>query len=134
MLAIEGGHLGAMLQLLAAGARVDGDPKNGEIPLSHACWRGCVAMTREPIQPSSAAQRSSSATAAAPSELRSTAPATAQTHPEGGLSMRTTDEIPKAPDVEIIRLLLNTNRTRPRTHRRQPLARKEVTCSRRYGG
>jgi len=88
MLSIQGGHLAAMLRLLDAGARIDGDPDSEEIPLGHACWRGRVQMTRELVD---RARRSGSATAAARSVRRCTAPGTATTRREDrrcGWSMR----------------------------------------------
>ena len=103
MLAIEGGHLEAMRRLLDAGARVDGDPDSEEIPLGHACWRGRVEMTRELIQRGAALifRDGGNAIGAALHGSRHC------TDPEGGPSMHTVDEIPKAPYAEIVRILLD---------------------------
>jgi ankyrin repeat protein len=103
MLAIEGGHIGAMRRLLDAGARVDGDPDSDQIPLGHACWRGRVEMTRELIQRGAALafRDGGSAVGAALHGSRHC------TDPEGGPSMQTIDKIPKAPYAAIVRVLLD---------------------------
>jgi ankyrin repeat protein len=100
--AVEGGHLDAMLRLLDAGARVDGDPESEEIPLGHACWRGRVQMTRELVARGAALtfRDGGSAIGAALHGSRHCH------HPEGGPSMATIDEIPQEPYAEIVRLLL----------------------------
>ncbi len=102
MLSIEGGHFDAMLRLLDAGARVDGDPKSAEIPLGHACWRRRVAMARELVKRGAALafRDGGSAIGAALHGSR-------HCHdPEGGPTMGTVDEIPTEPYAEIVRLLL----------------------------
>jgi hypothetical protein len=103
MLAIGGGHLQALRRLLDAGARVDGNPGSEEIPLGHACWRGRVEMTRELIQRGAALtfRDGGNAIGAALHGSRHC------TDPEGGPSMHTIDEIPKAPYAEIVRILLD---------------------------
>jgi hypothetical protein len=105
MLAIEGGHLEAMRRLLDAGARVDGDPDSEEIPLGHSCWRGRVEMTRELVQRGAtlAFRDGGNAIGAALHGSRHC------TNPEGGPSMQTIDEIPKAPYAEIVRILLDAD-------------------------
>jgi ankyrin repeat protein len=105
MLAIEGGHIEAMRRLLDAGARVDGDPDSNEIPLGHACWRGRVEMTRELIERGAALafRDGGSAVGAALHGSRHC------TDPEGGPSMQTIDEIPKAPYAAIVRILLDAS-------------------------
>ncbi len=106
---VEGGHLDSMRRLLDAGARIDGDPQSEEIPLAHACWRGRVAMTRELVERGAALEfrDGSSAIGAALHGSR-------HCHdPEGGPSMRTVDEIPKAPYAEIVRMLLAAGATVP---------------------
>ena len=102
MASVEGGHLDALRRLLDAGARIDGDPDSEEIPLGHACWRGRVQMTRELVERGAALtfRDGGSAIGAALHGSR-------HCHdPEGGPSMRTADEIPRAPYAEIVRLLL----------------------------
>jgi ankyrin repeat protein len=102
MASVEGGHLDAMRRLLDAGARIDGDPASKEIPLGHACWRGRVQITRELVGRGAALafRDGGSAVGAALHGSR-------HCHdPEGGPSMRTVDEIPRAPYAEIVRLLL----------------------------
>jgi ankyrin repeat protein len=109
MLAIRGGHFDAMRRLLAAGARVDGDPDSEEIPLGHACWRGRVQMTRELVERGAALtfRHGGSAIGAALHGSR-------HCHdPEGGPTMQTIDEIPNAPYAAIVRLLLAAGATVP---------------------
>jgi ankyrin repeat protein len=103
MLSVEGGHLEAMRRLLDAGARVDGDPDSEEIPLGHACWRGRVQMTRELVERGAALvfRDGGSAVGAALHGSRHCQ------NPEGGPSMQTIEEIPKAPYAEIVRILLD---------------------------
>ena len=109
MMSIQGGHLAAMLRLLEAGARIDGDPETEEIPLGHACWRGRVQMARELVERGAALtfRDGGSAIGAALHGSR-------HCHePEGGPSMRTVDEIPKEPYAEIVRALLAAGATVP---------------------
>ncbi|HEX4036218.1 MAG TPA: hypothetical protein VHX66_17385 [Solirubrobacteraceae bacterium] len=102
MLAIEGGHDEAMVRLLDAGARVDGDPESEEIPLGHSCWRGRVAMTRELLARGAVLEfrDAGSAMGAALHGSRHCQ------DPEGGPSMQTVDEIASEPYAEIVRMLL----------------------------
>ena len=106
---IQGGHLEAMRRLLNAGARVDGDPGGEEIPLGHACWRGRAQMTRELVQ------RGASLTFRdGGSALGAALHGSRHCHePEGGPSMRTTDEIPTEPYAEVVRVLLAAGATVP---------------------
>jgi ankyrin repeat protein len=102
MIAIGGGHVEAMRRLLDAGARVDGDPDGDEIPLGHACWRGRVEITRELIDRGAALTFRDGGSA-----VGATLHGSRHCHnPEGGPSMQTIDEIPKAPYAEIMRILL----------------------------
>lgn len=102
ILAIGGGHLEALRRLLDAGARVDGDPDSDEIPLGQACWRRRVEMTRELVNRGAALafRGGGSAVGAALYGSRHCH------HPEGGPTMQTSEEIPKEPYAEIVRLLL----------------------------
>jgi ankyrin repeat protein len=102
MCAIDGGHLDAMLRLLDAGARVDGDPHDARIPLGQACWRGRVEMARELVARGAALAFRNGGTAIG-AALHGSRHCH---HPEGGPSMATIDEIPQAPYAEIVRLLL----------------------------
>lgn len=109
MASIEGGHLEAMRRLLDAGARIDGNPDSGVIPLGHACWRGRVQMTRELLRRGAVLtfRDGGSAMGAALHGSR-------HCHePEGGPSMRTVDEIPTEPYAEIVRILLAAGATVP---------------------
>jgi len=102
MLSVQGGHADAMLRLLDAGARIDGDPDSEEIPLAHACWRGRSEMARELVGRGAglAFRDGGSAVGAALHGSR-------HCHaPEGGPSMRPIDEIPQEPYAEIVRMLL----------------------------
>ncbi len=47
ILTLQRGDLAAVRELLAAGARVDGNPTSEENPLGQACWRGRVSIVRE---------------------------------------------------------------------------------------
>jgi ankyrin repeat protein len=102
ILSIQGGHAEAMRRLLDAGARIDGDPDSGDIPLGQACWRGRVQITRELVQRGAALalRDGGSAIGAALHGSR-------HCHdPEGGPTMRTVDEIAKEPYAEIVGILL----------------------------
>jgi ankyrin repeat protein len=103
ILSIQGGQLDAMRRLLDAGARVDGDPQTEESPLGQACWRARVQMTRELVHRGAALafRDGGSAIGAALHGSRHCQ------HPEGGPTMQTDDEIPKAPYAEIVRFLLD---------------------------
>ncbi len=102
MMSIQGGHLEAMRLLLDAGARIDGDPDGEEIPLGHACWRGRVQMTRELV-----AQGAALAFRDGGSAIGAALHGSRHCHePEGGPTMRTTDEIPKQAYTEIVKMLI----------------------------
>jgi hypothetical protein len=109
MLSIEGGDLGTMRRLCDAGARIDGDPDSEDIPLSHACWRGRVAIARELLERGAELtfRDGGSAIGAALHGSR-------HCHdPEGGPSMRPIDEIPREPYAELARMLLDAGATIP---------------------
>lgn len=101
ILAIQGGHLDRMLELLDGGARVDGDPSGDEVPLGQACWRGRAVMARELIERGATLEfrDGGSALGAATHGSRNCQ------HPEGGPTMGTVDEIPQQPYDEIIAYL-----------------------------
>ena len=109
ILAIQGGHPESMRRLLDAGARIDGDPDSDEAPLGQACWRGRVEMTRELVDrgASHSFRDGGSAIGAALHGSR-------HCHdPEGGPSMRPSDEIATKPYAEIVRLLLDAGASIP---------------------
>jgi ankyrin repeat protein len=109
MASVEGGHIEAMRRLLGAGARIDGDPDSGEIPLGHACWRGRAQMTRELVERGAALTFRTGGSA-----IGATLHGSRHCHdPEGGPSMRTIDEIPTEPYAEIVRILLAAGATVP---------------------
>lgn len=109
ILAIQGGHLDAMRQLLDAGARIDGNPDGNEKPLGQACWRGRVQMTRELIDRGAALRFDNGGSA-----MGATLHGSRNCHePEGGPSMRTLDEIPRGPYAEIVTLLVGRGATVP---------------------
>jgi ankyrin repeat protein len=119
MATIQGGQLDAMCRLLDAGARVDGDPDSGEIPLRDACWRRGVPMVRELVQRGAALAfpGSGSAIGAALHGSRHCH------HPEGGPTMQIQDEIPQEPYAEIVRVLLAAGAAIPaRVEESGPLA------------
>jgi Ankyrin repeats (3 copies) len=101
ILAIQGGHLEAMRELLDDGARIDGDPDTDEVPLGQACWRGRVEMVRALVERGAALNFRDGGTAIGAASHGSS---NCQ-HPEGGPTMGTLDEIPQAPYTEIIRYL-----------------------------
>jgi ankyrin repeat protein len=101
ILAIQGGHLDAMGELLDDGARIDGDPNTDEVPLGQACWRGRVEMVRELVERGAALNFRGGGTAIGAASHGSS---NCQ-HPEGGPTMGTLDEIPQAPYAEITRYL-----------------------------
>jgi ankyrin repeat protein len=109
ILSVQRGVIDAMRRLLDAGARIDGDPDGGEIPLGEACWRGRVEMTRELVRRGARLtfRNGGSAIGAALHGSRHCS------EPEGGPSMRTADEIPKEPYAEIVRILLAAGATVP---------------------
>jgi hypothetical protein len=102
ILSSQRGDLDALRLLLDAGARVDGDPDSGAIPLRDACWRGRVQITRELVQRGAALTFRDGGSA-----IGATLHGSRHCHqPEGGPTMQTIDEIPKQPYAEIVRFLL----------------------------
>jgi len=109
ILSIQGGHLEAMRGLLDAGARIDGDPDGGEVPLGQACWRGRVGMTFELVERGAALTFRDGGSA-----LGAALHGSRHCHdPEGGPSMRTVEEVPREPYAAIVRLLLAAGATVP---------------------
>jgi ankyrin repeat protein len=102
ILAVQGGHLETMRQLLDAGARVDGDPASDDDPLGQACWRGRVEIVRELVRRGAALsfRDGGSAIGATLHGSRHCQ------NPEGGPSMALVEEIPIEPYAEIVRILL----------------------------
>ena len=102
ILAVQRGDLATVRELLAAGARVDGDPDSEESPLGQACWRGQVSIVRELL------------TRGATTDFRDGGSAIgAALHgsrhcqdPEGGPTMAAVTEINPEPYAEIVRMLL----------------------------
>jgi ankyrin repeat protein len=100
--AVQRGDLGAVRELLDAGARVDGGPDGEDDPLGQACWRGQASIVKELLARGAA------------TELRDGGCAVgAALHgsrhcqdPEGGPTMATVTEIDPAPYAEIVRMLL----------------------------
>jgi ankyrin repeat protein len=102
MLSIETGHLEPMRRLLDAGAIIDGDPESDQVPLGNACWRGRVQAVRELVERGAALEFPDGGSA-----IAATLHGARHCHdPEGGPSMRTTDEVPKTPYAEILRILM----------------------------
>jgi ankyrin repeat protein len=99
-LAIQGGHLAALRELLDDGARIDGDPDTDEVPLGQACWRGRVEMVRELVERGAALNFRGGGSA-----LGAASHGSSHCHHEGGPTMGTLDEIPQAPYTEITRYL-----------------------------
>ena len=109
ILAIQGGHLETMRQLLDGGARIEGDPDGEEIPLGQACWRGRAEMARELVERGASLTFRSGGSA-----VGAALHGSINCHePEGGPSMRLRDEIPIPPYAEIVRLLLVAGATVP---------------------
>lgn len=103
ILAVQGGHVETAGRLLDAGARVDGDPDSVDDPLGQACWRGQVEIARELVARGASLtfRDGGSAIVAALHGSRHCH------HPEGGPTMRTVGEIPRARYASIVRLLLD---------------------------
>jgi ankyrin repeat protein len=102
MMSIQGGHLETMRRLLDAGARADGDPGGEGVPLGDACWRGRVQAVRELVERGAALEFGDHGSA-----IGAALHGSRHCHdPEGGPSMRTADEVDKAPYAEIVGLLL----------------------------
>jgi ankyrin repeat protein len=102
ILAIQGGHLQTMRELLDRGARVDGDPGSEDDPLGQACWRGRVEMVRELLERGAALSFRDGGTAVG-AALHGSRHCQ---HGEGGPTMGLNEEIPSEPYAEIVRLLL----------------------------
>jgi ankyrin repeat protein len=99
---IQTGHLQAMRRLLDAGARLDGDPDGEAVPLGQACWRGRVQAVRELVERGAALEFHDGRGA-----IGAALHGSRHCHdPEGGPTMRTVDEVPKAPYAEIVQILL----------------------------
>jgi ankyrin repeat protein len=102
-LAVQGGHLDTARRLLDAGALVDGDPDSQDDPLGQACWRGRVEIVAELLSRGATLTLQGGGTA-----LGATLHGSRHCHdPEGGPTMRTEDEVPRAPYARIVRLLLD---------------------------
>lgn len=100
--AIQTGHLETMRRLLDAGAHLDGDPAAEESPLGHACWRGRVQSVRELVERGARLEFHDGRSA-----IGAALHGSRHCHdPEGGPTMRTMDEVPKAPYAEIVGILL----------------------------
>ncbi|HTU94249.1 MAG TPA: hypothetical protein VMF14_00330 [Solirubrobacteraceae bacterium] len=103
LMAVQGGHTATVERLLAAGARVDGDPDTDGVPLGQAAWRRYPDIVRllvghgaELVFP-----HGGNAIGAALHGSRNCQ------HPEGGPTMQTVGEIPQAPYAEVVRCLLD---------------------------
>ena len=102
ILAVQRGDRAAVLDLLLAGARVDGDTASEHHPLGQACWRGQVGIVEDLLA------------RGATTEFRGGGCAIgAALHgsrhcqdPEGGPTMATVAEIDPTPYAETVRLLL----------------------------
>jgi hypothetical protein len=91
-----------MRRLLDAGARLDGDPDGEAVPLGQACWRGRVQAVRELVERGAALEFHDGRGA-----IGAALHGSRHCHdPEGGPTMRTVDEVPKAPYAEIVQILL----------------------------
>lgn len=102
ILAVQRGDLAAVRELLAAGARVDGNPNSEENPLGQACWRGQIPIARELLAHGAATDFDDGGCAIG-------AALHGSRHcqdPEGGPTMATVTEINPEPYAEIVRMLL----------------------------
>jgi hypothetical protein len=103
LIAVQGGHTTAVERLLDAGARVDGDPASDDVPLGQAAWRRYPDLVRLLVDRGAQLDfpTSGSAIGAALHGCGNCQ------HPEGGPTMQTVGEIPRAPYAEIVRFLLD---------------------------
>ena len=110
-MAVQGGHTGTVERLLDAGARVDGDPDTDGVPLGQAAWRRYPDIVRLLVSRGARAvfADGGNAIGAALHGSRNCH------HPEGGPTMQTVAEIPRAPYAEIVRFLLDAGAPRPAT-------------------
>ncbi len=102
ILAVQRGDLAAVRELLAAGARVDGNPDSEENPLGQACWRGQVHVVTELLARGATTdfRDGGCAIGAALHGSRHCQ------DPEGGPTMATVIEIDPEPYAAIVRMLL----------------------------
>lgn len=102
ILAVQRGDLGAVRDLLDAGARADGNPDSEDDPLGQACWRGWAAIVDELLARGAATEFRGGGCAIG-------AALHGSRHcqdPEGGPTMATVGEIDPVPYAEIVRMLL----------------------------
>ena len=102
-MAVQGGHAATVERLLDAGARVDGDPDTDGVPLGQAAWRRYPAIVRLLVSRGARLVFPGGGSAIGAALHGS---GNCQ-HPEGGPTMQTVAEIPRAPYADIIRFLLD---------------------------
>ena len=108
IIAVQRGDIDDLRRLLDAGARVDGDP-TAEPPLSHACWRGRVAVVAELL-----ARGASPRFPDGGSALATTRHGAGHCNdPEGGPTMGTVEEIDQEPYRQIEALLTDAGAADP---------------------
>ena len=103
LMAVQGGHAATVERLLDAGARVDGDPDTDGVPLGQAAWRRYPEIVRLLVSRGARLVFPGGGSAIGAALHGS---GNCQ-HPEGGPTMQTVAEIPRAPYAEIIRFLLD---------------------------
>jgi ankyrin repeat protein len=103
LMAVQGGHAATVERLLDAGARVDGDPDTDGVPLGQAAWRRYPEIVRLLVSRGARLVFPGGGSAIGAALHGS---GNCQ-HPEGGPTMQTVGEIPRAPYADIIRFLLD---------------------------
>ena len=103
LMAAQGGHAATVERLLDAGARVDGDPDTDGVPLGQAAWRRYPEIVRLLVSRGARLVFPGGGSAIGAALHGS---GNCQ-HPEGGPTMQTVAEIPRAPYAGIIRFLLD---------------------------
>ncbi len=103
LMAVQGGHAATVERLLDAGARVDGDPDTDGVPLGQAAWRRYPEIVRLLVSRGARLVFPGGGSAIGAALHGS---GNCQ-HPEGGPTMQTVAEIPRAPYADIIQFLLD---------------------------
>jgi len=100
--AVQAGDIEAVRRLLDAGARLEGNPDEEIPPLGQAAWRGQAEVVRELLA------RGARTTWGDGSAIGAALHGSRHCHdPQGGPTMRTVEEIPRAPYADVVQVLLD---------------------------